>query len=215
MKCSKSSFLFGLLCAIVALSALSSRGEARIGERRDSIERRLFSSGGIMYRNDEVEAARRRGMPYLKYLELISASTDIRVYYKTADGRRPSSTELEEKRVLPGWDMHVLYVDGKSAVEVYKRSQTMTEYEFNQLLALQANGSYWKKKEKTARPAAGGEAKENPSAFGYEMQTDNGAVRAKKIGNGLMFFDPKLDAMLAEMSDSDQLEKAPVSVNGF
>ena len=30
-----------------------------------------------------------------------------------------------------------------------------------------------------------------------------------------MFFDSKLDVMLAEMNDSDQMEKAPVSVNGF
>jgi hypothetical protein len=35
------------------------------------------------------------------------------------------------------------------------------------------------------------------------------------MGNGLIFFDPKLDVMLAEMNDSDQIEKAPVSVNGF
>jgi hypothetical protein len=148
MKYPKSSFLLGLSCAVLALSALSSTAEARIGERRDSIERRLFASGGIMYRDDETEESRRKGMPYLKYMELIAGSTDIRIYYKTADGRRPSSKELEGKRVLPGWDMHVLYVNGKSAVEVYKRSQGMTEYEFNQLLGIQSSGSYWKKKDK-------------------------------------------------------------------
>ena len=214
MKYPKSSFVLGLLCAVAVLSALSSTAEARIGERKESIERRLFASGGIMYRDDAVEASRRKGMPYLKYIELIDASVDIRVYYKTADGRRPSSKELEDKRVLPGWDMHVLYVNGKSAVEVYKRSQGMTEYEFNQLLGIQSNGSYWKKKDRDAK-TADGKPVENPSAFGYEMQTDNGMVRAKKIGNGLMFFEPKLDVMLAEMNDSDQMEKAPVSVNGF
>lgn len=214
MKYPKSSFVLGLLCAVVVLSALSSTAEARIGERKDSIERRLFASGGIMYRDDAVEESRRKGMPYLKYMELIVDSTDIRIYYKTADGRRPASQELEEKRMLPGWDMHVLYVNGKSAVEVYKRSQRMTEYEFNQLLAVQSNGSYWKKKAKGAKTADGKPVKD-PSAFGYEMQTDNGTVRAKKMGNGIIFFDPKLDVMLAEMNDSDQIEKAPVSVNGF
>ena len=214
MKYPKSSFVLGLLCAVVVLSALSSTAEARIGERKDSIERRLFTSGGIMYRDDKVEETRRNGMPYLKYMELISASVDIRVYYKTADGRRPSSKELEEKRILPGWDLHVLYVNGKSSIEVYKRSQGMTEYEFDQLLGLQANGSYWKKKEKAVKSEDGKE-EPDPSAFGYEMQLANGAVRAKKMGNGLMFFDTKLDVMLAQMSDSDQLEKAPVSVSGF
>ena len=96
MKYPKSSFVLGLLCAVAVLFALSSTAEARIGERKESIERRLFASGGIMYRDDAVEASRRKGMPYLKYIELIDASVDIRVYYKTADGRRPSSKELKK-----------------------------------------------------------------------------------------------------------------------
>ena len=166
-----------------------------------------------MYRDDMVEASRRKGMPYLKYLELISSSTDVRVYYKTADGRRPSSKDLEEKRLLPGWDLHVLYVEGKSAVEVYKRSQAMTDYELNQLLTLQAQGSFWKRVDKKAK--AESEEPPPPSAFGYEMELDDGSIRAKKTGNGLMIFDARLDAMLATMQDSDQQEKAPISVNGF
>jgi hypothetical protein len=214
MKYPKFTFVLGLLCAVAVLSVLSSTAEARIGERKESIERRLFASGGIMYRDDEMEESRRKGMPYLQYMELIADSTEIRIYYKTADGRRPSSNELEGRRVLPGWEMHVLYFNGKSAVEVYKRSQGMNEYEFNQLLGIQSNGSYWKKKTKDAK-TADGEPVKDPSAFGYEMQTDNGTVRAKKMGNGIIFFDPKLDVMLAEMNNSDQIEKAPVSVNGF
>jgi hypothetical protein len=213
MKYSKASFLLGLIGAGLSFSALSSTAEARIGERKESIERRLFSSGGIMYRDDVVEASRRKGMPYLNYLELMSSSTDVRVYYKTADGRRPSSKELEERRLLPGWDLHVLYVDGKSAIEVYKRSQAMTDYELNQLLTLQAQGSFWKRVDKRAQAAEGKEPP--PSAFGYEMELDNGSIRAKKMGNGLMVFDARLDAMLATMQDSDHQEKAPISVNGF
>ena len=213
MKYPKASFVLGAICAGLFMNAFSSTAEARIGERRDSVERRLFSSGGIMYRDDVVEASRRKGMPYLKYLELMSSSTDVRVYYKTADGRRPSSKELEEKRLLPGWDLHVLYVDGKSAIEVYKRSQAMTDYELNQLLTLQAQGSFWKKVDKKAK--AEGEEEPPPSAFGYEMELDNGSIRAKKMGNGLMVFDKRLDVMLATMQDSDQQEKAPLSVSGF
>lgn len=165
-----------------------------------------------MYRDDVVEASRRKGMPYLKYLELMSSSTDVRVYYKTADGRRPSSKELEEKRVLPGWDLHVLYVDGKSAIEVYKRSQGMTDYELNQLLTIQAQGSFWKKVEKKAKVEG---EEPSPSAFGYEMELDNGSIRAKKVGNGLMIFDTRIDIMLATVQDSDQQENAPISLNGF
>lgn len=213
MKYPKSSFVLGLLSAVVALSALSSTAEARIGERKDSIERRLFASGGILYREDDIEAARKRGMPYLKYIELIEAPIEIRVYHKTSDGRRPQSKDMEAKRAPAGWDFHVLYVSGKSSVEVYKRSKSMTEYEFNSLLALQSNGSYWQKKEQTAKTEDGEE--EAPSAFGYEMELANGAVRAKKMGGGLMFIDTKLDILLAQTNEKSELEMAPISVNGF
>jgi hypothetical protein len=215
MKSSKPSFVLGLLCAAVVLSALSSTAEARIGERKDSLERRLFASGGVLYRDDDIETARQKGMPYLKYLELITAPSEIRIYFKTSDGRRPQSKELDVKRVSAGWDLHVLYVNGRSSVEVYKRSQAMTEHEFNSLLALQSNGSYWKKKEKAAKAVEGEEKDPDPSAFGYEMQLANGAVRAKKVGGGLMFVDAKLDVMLAQTNEMDEQEKAPVSVNGF
>lgn len=208
MKYLKIPFLLSALCASLLITAFSSTAEARIGERRESIERRLFASGGIMYRDDAVEANRRNGMPYLKYFELLSGSADVRIYYKTADGRRPASSELEENRILAGWDLHVVYVNGKSAIEVYKRSQGMSEFEFNQLLALHAGGSFWKK-------IGRGEGAD-PSAFGYDMFRDDGAVRAKKLGgDGVMFFDARIDQSLAEMNTNDLLEKAPVSVSGF
>jgi len=183
--------------------------DARIGERRESIERRLFASGGIVYRDDAIESNRRKGMPYLRYLEYLSSSTDVRIYYKTADGRRPNSSELEEKSVLAGWDLHVVYANGKSVIEVYKRSQGMTEYEFNNLLALHAEGSFWKRLSKE-------EKAEVVSAFGFEMVRDDGSVRAKKLGgDAVMFVDAEVDTKLAELNTNDLLEKAPVSVEGF
>lgn len=208
MKYPKIPFLLSALCASLVITAFSSTAEARIGERRESIERRLFASGGIVYRDDAVKADRRKGMPYLKYFELLSDSADVRIYYKTADGRRPASSELEEKNMLAGWDLHVVYVNGKSAIEVYKRSQGMSDFEFNQLLALHAGGSFWKK-------IAKGE-ESNPSAFGYDIFRDDGVVRGKKLGGDrVMFFDARIDQSLAEMNTNDLLEKAPVSVSGF
>ncbi len=148
-------------------------------------------------------------MPYLQYLELFSSSADVYVYYKTADGRRPTSSELDEKRMLPGWDLHVVYVNGKSVIEVYKRSQSMSDFELNQLIALQGGGSGWKK-------VAKGDMADEPSAFGFEMVSSDGSVRAKKLGSDrILFVDATVDVALAEMNTSDLLEKAPVSVNGF
>lgn len=183
--------------------------DARIGERRESIERRLLNSGGIVYRDDTIESNRRRGMPYLKYMEYLPSSVEVRIYFKTSDGRRPTSSELEEKRMLPGWDLHVLYAGGESVIEVYKRSQGMSEYEFNQLLALHAEGGYWKRPNKN-------ELAETVSAFGFEMVRSDERVRAKKLGgDSLMLFDAELDVKLAEMNTSNLLEAAPVSVEGF
>lgn len=181
--------------------------DARVGESKEAIERRLFGSGGIIYRDATVESSRRKGMPYNKYLDFMTSSTDVRIYYKTADGRRPMASELEDKRVQPGWDVHVLYVGGKSVLEVYKRSQSMSEYEMNYLIALQGGGSGWKKIEKEEL---------EPSAFGYEMVSSDGSVRAKKMGgDSLLFVDAKIDIGLAELKTNDLLERAPVSVNGF
>ena len=217
MKYPKFSFVLGLLCAVVVVSALSSTAEARIGERQESIERRLFASGGIMYRDDVVEASRRKGMPYTQFFDYLPSSADVRIYFKTVDGRRPSSKELEEKRLVSGWDLHVVYVGGKSVMEVYKRSQGLSSHELNQLLMLNANGSFWKKIEKPRPPAAGETTEEkSPSALGCDMETDNKQVRAKKMGgDGLIFVDAQLDRVLATEKESDLLEQAPLSVGGF
>ena len=198
-----------VLAGLLITSICPSNLEARIGERRESLERRLFGSGGIVYRDDEIESARSRGMPYMRFFEYMSGSADVRIYFKTADGRRPSSSELDGKRMSAGWDLHVVYISGKSAIEVYKRSQGITEYEFNQLLATQAAGSFWKKVTKQ-------EMAETVSAFGFDMVRDDGRVRAKKLGgDSLMVFEAEIDIALAEMNTSALLEKAPVSVEGF
>ncbi|MGC6504987.1 MAG: hypothetical protein ACON39_00245 [Coraliomargaritaceae bacterium] len=185
--------------------------EARIGESRDSLERRLLNAGGIVYRDDVVESNRRRNMPYMKFLEFMPDSTDLRIYYKTIDGRKPKSSDMEEQRVHPGWDIHVLYVRGVSMLEVYKRSQPMTDPEMKLLLATLAQGSYWKKVDKTATEEAEGD-----SAFGFDMERHDGKVRGKKIGQTtVMIFDSALDIRLAEMRVEDDQERAPASVNGF
>lgn len=195
------------MASIAVIIMSPSAADARVGESKETIERRLFGSGGIIYRDDAVENSRRKGMPYMRYLDYLSSSADVRIYYKTADGRRPMASELEEKRVQPGWDVHVLYIGGKSVLEIYKRSQSMSEYEMNYIIALQGGGPGWKKVVKEEL---------EPSVFGYDMESADGSVRAKKLGgDSLLFVDATIDMGLAEMKTNDLLEKAPVSVNGF
>ena len=200
--------LLVLLATVAGLSVTSS-ADARIGERREAIERRLFATGGIVYRDDVIEAARQRGMPYMKYMDYMPGSAEVRIYFKTDDGRRPVSSELDAKQVSAGWDLHVLFVNGVSLAEVYKRSQGMSEFEFNQLLAIHADGSFW-------RRATPEDLEEMESAFGMNMVRDDGLIRAKKLGGDtLMVVDSEFDAKLAELNENDLLERAPVSVRGF
>ena len=182
---------------------------ARIGERREAIERRLFSSGGIVYRDDATLRNRQKGMPYLRYLDYLEGSADVRVYFKTPDGRKPASSELKEKTMGDGWDLHIIYVGGRSILEVYQRNQAISEHEMNYLLTKQAQGSFWKRLEKE-------EKVEVISAFGFDMIRDDAAVRAKKVmGNSILFVDSDADEGLAKLNESDLQEKAPISVEGF
>lgn len=186
--------------------------DARIGETQRSIEGRLLSAGGIVYRDDGVEANRRKGMPYTRYADYFPSTVEVRIYFKTDDGRKPTSSEVDSNRMSAGWDLHVVYLSGKSVMEVYKRSKAMSEYEFNQLLAIHAGGSFWKKVEKDEV----GEEEEMISAFGVDMVRDDGLVRAKKMGSDtLLVIDATIDEKLAGLKTSDLLEKAPLSVSGF
>lgn len=200
--------------ASVLSVAMHSMAEARIGESQSTIERRLFASGGIVYRDDVIETSRQRGMPYLKFTDYFPESAQLRIYYKTDDGRKPKSSQMEEKRISDGWDVHVLYVRGKSVLEVYKRSKGMSDYEFNILLQLQADGGFWKKVEKTEQEE--GAEEPPPSAFGFQMERSDGQVRAKKLGgDSLMIFNTELDMRLAQSQEADLQELAPLSVSGF
>lgn len=200
-----------LLVIFTSLSAVFCSVDARIGESKNALEARLLGSGGIVMRDDEMEENRQRGMPYVQYLPYLEGSVLLRIYYKTDDGRNPKSSELDLRRQLPGWNLHVVYVQDKSAIEVYKRSQGITEYEMNELLARQGAGGYWKRKEKSAPDSV-----EDPSAFGYDMVRSDNAVRAKRIGGDtLLIIDADVDRGLANLKESDLIQKAPLSANGF
>ncbi len=200
-------FAVGLLSSAFAPSA-----EARVGESAQVIERRVYSNGGIKYRDDEILAKRSAGMPYAKYMDYMPGSVKVSIYFKTDDGRKPKSSDMESARMKAGWDLHVVYINGESALEVYKRSKGMSEFEFNQLLVLQG-GNGWQRVEKK-KPAEG--ELPPPSAFGHTMETKDGGLRAKKLGgDSVMFFKPELDENLAVEQLRDLQDLAPRSVMGF
>lgn len=187
--------------------------DARIGESRDAFERRLFASGGIAYRDrdGEEQSNQRQNGPYTRYMDYLGSSAEVQVYFKTDDGSHPKKSEMAEKKLGSGWEVHVLYINNKSVLELYKRVGSGTsEYEMNALLALLGGGGFWKE------PEAVAEGEEAPiSAFGFSYLRSDGQVRAKKAGGGLMVFQRQLDEYLAKQHESKLIQEAPKSVQGF
>lgn len=191
--------------------------DARVGERRDALERRLLAAGGIVFRDEDERTNRRQGGPYSKYMDYLGGSAEVQVYFKTDDGRQPRQSEVAEKTLGSGWEVHVLYVNNKSVLELYKRVGSGTsEYEINALLGLLGGGGFWKEPEIPAEDLVATEEEEPPpTAFGFDYVRSDGEVRAKKVGGGLMVFQRQLDEYLAKQHESELLQKAPKSVRGF
>ena len=184
--------------------------EARIGETRLILEKRLLKSGGYQYRDEKVIENRRKGMPYLKFKEYFPDKADLRIYYKTIDGRKPLSKDIKSSAMLEGWNLHVLYSQGKSVIEVYKRSETMTEFEFIHLLNLQSGNSFWEKE--TEKELNEGEF----STFGFDLQRNDKALRAKKLGgNAVMIFSTSFDHLMKKSIRDNEMKISPASVDGF
>lgn len=209
-----------MLLALIVCLALPNSVDARIGESRSSFEARLFNNGGIIYRDREERQTRRKSGPYTTYMEYLGGSAEARVYFKSDNGRQPTQTDIDNKTLGSGWEVHVLYVSGKSVLELYKRVGSITEHETNALLAVLGGGGYWEKAEKKEKSGgeegAAAEAEEEyPSAFGFDYVRSDGEVRAKKTGGGLMVFQKQLDEYLAKQHESTQIQSAPRSVQGF
>ena len=47
--------------------------------------------------------------------------------------------------MLEGWDIHVIFVEGKSVFEIYRRSSKINEFEFSALLRIQTENSFGKR----------------------------------------------------------------------
>lgn len=185
--------------------------QARIGEDRLTFEKRLNFSGGYQYRSENVLSNRKRGMPYNKFSDFLPAQSEIRIYYKTLDGRKPLAKDIQTNKMLEGWDVHVVFVGGKSVLELYRRSSNMNELEFTALLKLQAGNSFWEKKE---------QVKEGDpplvSAFSFDYERNDKLMRARKIGSSqLIFFSSQFDVFLAEGYKQSQMDALPQSIKGF
>ena len=138
------SFYLFLHLVISILDALDTCKDWRnsIHSRKTVGELRWRSISGSLHSRESTKR-----MPYNKYKEYYPKSTDLRIYYKTSDGRQPKASEMQVRGMLEGWDLHVIYLDGVSVMEIYRRSKTITEFNLSTYLI----SSWWVLLEKGCR----------------------------------------------------------------
>jgi hypothetical protein len=206
---------------------------ARIGEKRSTMESRLLKSNGIVLRSDEIIEERQTGMPYLDYEVFFPKPYEVRLYFKSSDGSRPKQDELETNNLkqafdrksvpkkplstidptekkLEGWELHVLYIQGISVLEVYKKTNSITEQELNYLLTLQSGKSFWTESTSANLPEG------KHSALGFDFARADHYLRAKKISSrSIMFFRTQTDEFFHKALMKEREEEAPESIKGF
>lgn len=206
---------------------------ARIGEKRSTLESRLLKSNGIVLRSDEIIEERQTGMPYLDYEVFFPKPYEVRLYFKSSDGSRPKQDELETNNLkqafdrkaapkkplstidptekkLEGWELHVLYIQGTSVLEVYKKTTSITEQEINYLLALQSGKSFWTESTSANLPEG------KHSALGFDFSRADHYLRAKKLSSrSIMFFRTQTDEFFHKALLKEREEEAPESIKGF
>ncbi|MCH8541558.1 MAG: hypothetical protein LAT58_12425 [Opitutales bacterium] len=216
----KFLFLFIGVC-FVGLN-FSSTSHARVGEGRNAIENRILQREIGAKLEGERAANQRQRAPYHRYLSLpredgrsFYEMGELVVYYKTDEPsdervRLPSGNRFSE-----GWTLHVFYVGNRSVLEYYNRhGQDLSEFERNAILSLHRESSGWRELEEEDEP--------EQSAFGYNFERKDGALRARVGSSGMMIFTSSLDRSVyerrkaeREFRRSEERQAAPASVHGF
>lgn len=212
------------LLVLGGVVSLVPHAQARVGETRADIERRILQPnlGKIYFRpkdkenNRETERERlreEREQPFNDARKFFPTDTQEAIYWKSALAHQLSSDN--------GWKVHVFYMGGRSALEAYRRTgESLNEFEVRALLAANRGGSVWKK-----NSGDGG----GTDGIAYDYELEDGSLRAKQQGNWLMIFSTRLNnyvieqqKIAKELRDKElqaqkveQQQKAPESVQGF
>lgn len=204
----KVFYFFNFPWFFFILALTSMEVQARVGEERSKLEIRLFRSGGLQIKEDKLVMQKQKGVTYLKFEPYFPSSTEIRLYYKTLDGRRPKPSELEN-RVPEGWVLHVIYYKGVSVLEVYQKNGKIDEFEKNHLLDFQRENSFWVETSKEV-------SIQSASCFQHDFIRNDQTTKAKILGNSSMiFFSSDFDLALARAKEEEQRKSAPESIKGF
>jgi hypothetical protein len=210
-----AALAFGVLIFPCAL-------HARIGETQDVLEKRILRPGlGKLYpRMTDASKDKDRDRPRKKEEDPLK---DVRAFLpsEATQGLYWKSAVANQLSNETGWKIDIVYVGGRSALEVYKRvGDALSEFEVRGLLSVNKGGSSWKKS-----ASDGGGVK----GIGYDYELEDGSMRAKQQPDCLIVFSTKLDNYVMqqqvaakELRDTqreqlkkEQSLKAPESLAGF
>lgn len=133
---------------IFALGALIFSGvgvaslEAKIGERKAEIEKRLNSrTNGAYQYSDEDSLREALELPYSQLFYIQPFGTDNSFYFKRPDDELTTKAEVFNQQDLYGWELHIAYHRDFSVLEFYQRyGDPMTFEELEALMNLMAKG---------------------------------------------------------------------------
>ncbi len=198
--------------------------EARVGESREDLERRLLreSGRGLEVTDDDLEEFHRGRSPYFEDIQIVDGVEYV-IYFKINEDYKPSSSKLwmtvkkgrdEEDKPIErpeGWLLQVAYLNGTSVFERYLRSKPLTEVETNGILSVNAGSSEWV----AASPPEGDESVIQPEVFPANHHRKDLGVYANVKEDEILVFDPRLDKRIAQLKLERAKAEAPVSLDGF
>ncbi len=170
--------------------------QGRLGETKDTIDSRLRNSNsGDSYRREVQETKARQG-PYARMLPMLEAAGiefEVHVWWNADGDSRLRDVDLSRPRTNSGWDYFVVFFDGRSVLEGYRRnSGNISVYERDELLRRNFG---------TDDVIEHSEPLRDGSYFTWQYESDDGTMRGVMSGrNQLMVFKSEFDRHLAEMN---------------
>ncbi|MGF1453218.1 MAG: hypothetical protein ACFB21_14210 [Opitutales bacterium] len=217
--CGRLLLVTSLILVLFALLSPSALG--RIGESQGELEARLLADRRAEIYDDDLMGPVMRGLPIGPVLNRVregpAPGVQIKAYYKHARAEPVRQRDMDEDAERHGWDLIVIYYNGRSALEVYRRHQGPNEHEINGLLARQQGGSVWN------RVGQHPHADQVPApVLQAEYWREDDQVAAYRHRNYIVFYSPGFEALfrLAVARDEAEAEaeaqqRAPISVDGF
>jgi len=192
--------------------------QARIGDSRSGLESRLRGEGNAIPVTDErVFNQLMRHASFRQHLPDDEEKIEVAIYYKKTNDDRAFGSELVNENDRPienpdGWLLYVVYYEGRSMIELYRRSGRISDPETNGILLLNRSSASWVR---SALPEAQYPHDDYEPLLGHNLHRTDYKVLANSAGNSLLIFSVGFDDFLGKLKREREQSAAPESLAGF